>query len=319
MQRGIWADDLAVLQAHAVNGVIRSHKLKELGVAPSTISARCLEGGTWQRILPGFVLLHNGFPTQLERSTAALMYGGPGSMLTGHAALAAHGHRRSASMSDVHLLIPADTKRTSAAFVTTERTWRPPEPVVRGTLRCAPVTRALLDAARRTRRRDECRALLSGVVQRRETSMEELAIELAEGSSHGSALPRSVLRELTGGAHSVEEVKAQRLYQQSGLPAMVHNGVLETHDGKFIAVADGWIDDVAMAWEIDSLSHHFTVPDHEATLVRREHMQGHGIIVVTHLPRTIREEPKRVLHQLRQSYRLARSRPRPAVRLRSPA
>jgi hypothetical protein len=316
MRRGTRADDLTALNAHAVNGVIRSHELKELGVAPSTIAARCLQGGTWQRILPGLVLLHNGFPTQLERSTAALMYGGPDSMLTGHAALAAHGHRRSTSMADVHLLIPAGTKRSSTAFVTTERTWRPPEPVVRGSFRCAPVTRALLDAARRVRKRDECRALLSGVVQRRETSVEELAIELAEGSSHGSALPRSVLRELADGAHSVEEVKAQRLYRRSGLPAMVHNGVIETHDGQFIAKTDGWIDDVAMAWEIDSLGHHFTVPDHEATMVRREHMQSHGIIVVTHLPRTIRDEPGRVLNQLRQSYELARSRPRPAVHLR---
>ncbi|GAA4487545.1 hypothetical protein GCM10023094_46110 [Rhodococcus olei] len=60
--------------------------LAEFGAAPATISARCLQGGTRKRIRPGLVLLHNGFPTQLERTTAALMCGGPGSTLSGHAA-----------------------------------------------------------------------------------------------------------------------------------------------------------------------------------------------------------------------------------------
>ncbi|WP_050067297.1 hypothetical protein [Rhodococcus sp. RD6.2] len=317
MRRGRWADDLDMIRAHAHNGVIRSAVLGEMGLAPATIAARCLPGGPWQRILPGYVLLHNGSPTQLERAGAALMYGGDDSMLTGHVALAAHGYRRSASMNDVLMLVPASRKRASTHFVTVERTWRPPEPVLRGTLRCAPVTRAVLDASRRMRSRDACRALLAAVIQRGDTSIEELAMELAEGTTHGTALPRSVLRELTGGAHSVGEVHAQRLYRRSGLPTIVHNREIETHRGEFIAIPDGWIDDVAMAWEIDSLDNHFTVPDHEATLERRERMQSFGIIVVTHLPRTIRDKPDLVIRELRSSYELARSRARPSVRLRA--
>ncbi|MFD4179880.1 hypothetical protein [Rhodococcus sp. NPDC058514] len=317
MKRGTWASDYDALVRHGLNGVIRSSTLKSLGAAPSTISSWCLPGGPWQRMLPGVVLLHNGFPTQLERATAALMYGGPASVLSGHAALAAHGYRHSSSMNDVLLLIPPEQHRASCGFVRVERTWRMPEPpVVRGTLRCAPVTRATLDAARRLRRRDDCQALLAAAIQRGETSVEELAIELSEGSRRGTALPRSVLRDLGGDAHSVEEIFAQKLYARSGLPPMVHNREIETAAGEFIAMPDGWIDDVAMAWEIDSLDHHFTPRDHQATLERRARMQSQGIVVLAHLPRTLHDNENLVMDQLRQNYRQAELRPRPDVRLR---
>lgn len=268
-------------------------------------------------MLPGIILLHNGFPTQFERAVAAMMYGGNDCVLSGHAALAAHGYRRSSSMNEVMLLIPPEQHRAPSSFVQTERTWRlPEEPIRRGSLRCAPVTRAVLDVARRLRHRDHCRSLLTEVLQRGDTSVEELAIELAEGSRRGTALPRSVLRELGTDAHSVAEIHAQQLYARSHLPPMVHNREVETTAGEFIAMPDGWIDSVAMAWEIDSLDHHLNVRDHEQTMIRRARMQSRGIIVLAHLPKTVRDNPDLVLHELRQSYLLARSRPRPDVRLR---
>ncbi|MFD4295101.1 hypothetical protein ACFWPA_11300 [Rhodococcus sp. NPDC058505] len=316
MKRGEWATDVEFLTSHSRNGVIRTSHLRALGVSPGTITGRCRPGGRWQRLLPGIILLHNSSPTRLQRNTAALMYGGRDSMLTAHAALAAHGYQRSASMSDVLLLIPADHYRQSNAFVRVERTWRMPEPVIRGTLRCAPITRAVLDAARRTRVTNDCRALLADAIQTGGTTVDELAIELAEGSCRGTALPRSVLRELGADAHSVAEIDAQQLYARSGLPTMKHNRAVETASGEFIASPDGWIDDVAMVWEIDSIKHHYTTFDHERTLERRARMQSHGIIVLTHLPRAISEKPALVLQQLRENYDLARSRPRPNVRLR---
>ncbi len=96
-------------------------------------------------------------------------------------------------------------------------------------------------------------------------------------------MPRLVLRELSDDAHSVAEVWAQKLYATSGLPPMVHNVDVVTEDGTWIARPDGWMDDVAVAWEIDSLAHHFSPADHEKTMHRRARMQRHGIIVVEHL------------------------------------
>lgn len=319
MRRGKWADDFDTFVGHSTNLAIKSSTLRSLGVAPKTLARYCLPGGPWQRILPGIILLHNGIPSGLQRVTAALMYGGPDSVLSGHAALAEHGFRRSASMSDVLLLIPASKHRVPTGFVQVERTWRMPDAsdiVERGSLRYVTSTRAVMDAARRTRRRNDCRALLAEVVQRGDTSVEEMAIELAEGSRRGTALPRSVLGELAAGAHSVEEIHAQRIYRRSGLPAMVHNREIETHKGEFVASPDGWLDDVAMAWEIDSIKHHLALADHEATVLRRARMQAKGIVVVCHLPRTLHHNPDLVVQDLRDNYRLAASRPRPRVRLR---
>ncbi|MDV6245613.1 hypothetical protein R3Q17_29640 [Rhodococcus opacus] len=106
MRRGTWAEDPSAIAAVGRDGVVRAATLERLGVAKGTISARCADGGPWQRILPGVVLLHNGPPTTLQRNLAALEYGGPDALLSGHAALAAFGYTSSASRNDVLLLIP---------------------------------------------------------------------------------------------------------------------------------------------------------------------------------------------------------------------
>ncbi|MFZ2177648.1 MAG: hypothetical protein WAW17_27195 [Rhodococcus sp. (in: high G+C Gram-positive bacteria)] len=313
MRRGNWADDLSAIAALSRDGVIRGATLEQLGVAKGTISSRCSEGGPWQRILPGVILLHNGPPTTLQRNIAALEYGGPDAVLSGHAALATLGYPQSASRNDVLLLVPSTRHRREWSYVKVERTWRMPEPVHKGLLRLAPPVRSLLDAARRTAQPDSCRALLTSGIQRGDVTVGELVHELAEGSDRGSRLPRAVLRELSEDAHSVAEVHAQKLYATSGLPQMHHNVDLLGATGEWIARPDGWLDDVAMAWEIDSLKYHFSPELHEATVIRRARMQRAGIIVVTHLPKQIQHAPATVLADLRAAHELAASRPRPAV------
>ena len=316
MKRGKWAEDPGLLWQAAVNGVIKSTALQDLGVAGSTVTDRCRDGGRWQRILPGIVLLHNGFPSQLQRCTAALLYGGDEAVLSGHASLGAHGYATSASMGDVLILVPPERHRASTSFVTVERTWRMPDAVMRGSLRCAPITRSVVDAGRRARHADQCRALIASAVQRGDVSVDELAMELADGPRRYSATTRSVLAELGDNAHSVAEIDAQKLYARSGLPAMVFNRDLFTSDGSFLARPDGWMDDVGLAWEIDSLAHHLSPADHEATVLRRALLRRHGAVVVEHLPKTIVASPAMVMADLRSEYQRACSRPRPKLYLR---
>ncbi|WP_016884425.1 MULTISPECIES: hypothetical protein [unclassified Rhodococcus (in: high G+C Gram-positive bacteria)] len=313
MRRGTWAEDLSAIAAVSRDGVVRAATLERLGVAKGTISSRCADGGPWQRILPGVVLLHNGPPTTLQRNLAALEYGGPDALLSGHAALAALGYTSSAARNDVLLLIPSTRHRRDWAYVKVERTWRMPAPVHRGLLRLAPPARSLLDAGRRTLQADSCRALLAGGIQRGDVTVDELVRELAHGSDRGSRLPRAVLRELSADAHSVAEVHAQKVYATSGLPPMRHNVDVLSAAGLWIGRPDGWLDDVAVAWEIDSLKYHFSPELHEATMRRRARMQREGIIVVTHLPKQIQADPATVLADLRTAHTLAASRPRPPV------
>jgi len=313
MRRGGWADDPAALFALGTNGIVRTQALLDAGVTRGTISGRCRRGGPWQRVLPGVVALQNAPLSTLQRNTAALVYGGDSAVLSGHAALGIHGYNHSAGKGDVLLLIPSTKHRKDFSFVTVERTWRMPQHMSKGTLRIAPIARSLLDAARRTSLPDACRALLAGAVQRGEVEVAHLAAELDNGSCRGSALPRRVVRELSDGAHSVAEIEAQKLYATTGLPAMTHNRDIVTAEGTWIACPDGWIDDVAVAWEVDSLKHHFTAQAHEATLLRRARMQRHGIIVVAHLPVQIRDDPQTVIADLVTAYEQGLERQRPNV------
>lgn len=297
------------------DGVVLSTTLQQLGMARSSIARRCGKGGAWQRILPGVVILHNGYPSQRQRSIAALMYGGADALLTGTSALVAYGF--DVPSTSAHVLIPQTRTRLPTAFVHIERTWRMPNGTTRGSLRCAPVERAVLDACRRMTSADPCRALLTKVLQRGDASLQALVEELAAGSDRGSALPRTVLGELSANAHSIAEVRARKLYRGFRLPQMIHNPDIVSGAGEFIARPDGWIDSVAMAWEIDSLAHHMSVRDHIATVRRRERMLACGIEVVTHLPSQLDDEPHLVETQLRAGYKRASERPRPDVHIRN--
>ncbi|WP_421958165.1 hypothetical protein [Prescottella agglutinans] len=303
------------LRRFAINGIVRARDLLSAGMSGSAISFRCRPEGPWQRILPGLVLMHNGVPSQRERRTAALLYCGSGSMLTGRAALAEHGYRSSESFSDVHVLIAHARRMQSTSYLVVERTTRLPAPVTSSGLACSPLPRALLDAARRCTTTRSARALLAEAVQRGDVTPAVLARELETGSNRGSALPRKILREVSADVHSVAEADARALWLRSGLPAMNFNRRIESATGEFIAQPDGWIDEVALAWEIDSLEWHLSPDEYAETLARRARMQSAGIIVLAVIPRQLRDAPDRALADLRAHYELARARPRPPLRM----
>jgi hypothetical protein len=94
-------------------------------------------------------------------------YAGPASLITGPAAARRHG-LRSPGPDVVDLLIPARSRRQSAAFVRVHRTERMPQRmVVTGKVRFAEASRAVADAARFLTRFDDVRAVVCDAVQRR--------------------------------------------------------------------------------------------------------------------------------------------------------
>ena len=292
--------------------IVRVAELQGEGVARSTITHRCRAGGPWRRLLPGVVALHNGPPSRDDRRRAALLYCGS-CVITGLDALELHGMRRMPSPSGpVHVLIPASVRRLGAGRVLVERTDRLPA-AAPGRWPLAPVCRAALDFARRSGDRAEVRSTLAEVVQRGLCTPADLNAELALGSGRGSALPREVLREVSDGVRSVAEADARALALRSGLPAPRWNIPLHRSGGRFIATPDAWFDDVAMAWEIDSLEWHLSPEDYERTLDRRAAMMAEGIIVVHHSPRKLRTAPTEVIADLRANHAHAARRPRPAV------
>ncbi|OZD07348.1 hypothetical protein CH275_07595 [Rhodococcus sp. 06-235-1A] len=316
MKRGGARIDAKVIAAASDRGLVRTAKLLELGVASKTIVRRTLPDGIWSRALPGLVFLTNRSLTQLERATAVSIYCGSDAVISGRAGLALHGLLPPGSFEETFALIPEAQHRKSVGFAAVERTWRMPPPEIKSGLRVAPVVRCLCDAVRRMKNTEQCMALIARVVQRGAATVDAIMKELNAGSTRGTAMPRRVLRELATGAHSVAEAKAQKLYGRSGLPAMHHNVAVYDEQGKFLLIADNWLDDVALDWEIDSLEYHLSPADHRATVERRERAQNAGLIVVTHLPSDIRDNPERVLSDLRARYEQARARPRPNVTMR---
>jgi hypothetical protein len=174
-------------------------------------------------------------------------------VLTGLDGLALHGMSRMPPPAGaVHVLIPFNRRRVGTADVLVERTERLPQPTS-GAWPLAPIGRAALDFARRCQNVDQVRAALAEVVQRGRGSALELGRELDKGCARGSALPRRVLAEIGDGVRSVAEAKARLLLESANLPRAWWNPRVHDRTGRFVAVPDAWFDDVAMAWEIDSL------------------------------------------------------------------
>jgi hypothetical protein len=292
--------------------------LIKAGLPGSTVSTRCRPNGPWRRLLPGVILTQTGPPTEDQRLAAALAYAGPDAMLTGATVCRLHGLRRAPSTSPVHVLVPAHRQPATCGFVLVERTIRLPPPQSLRGWQAAPPVRAVLDAARRLRRIDDVRGLIAEAVQRQLCGVDDLGAELEAGGRASSARPRRVLREVAPGVHSVAEIDAQRLAGRSTvLPSLRWNVRIQDERGMLVAIPDGWVDDVALAWEIDSHEFHLSPGDYDRTLRRHASMLSAGIIVAHTTPGRLRQEPHAVLRELEAAYRHACQRPRPRVRMAS--
>ena len=301
--------DLSVLAPH---GIARTADLVAAGIPPSAVHRRRLSGRWWP-LGPGTLRVGPARRSEDQLLHAALAYGGKGTVVTGAHALHRHGLTRHPVSGPVSVLVPAPRRRRSTERFLVERTDRLPEGVLRDDLRIAPVERAVLDFARTLGERDAVRSVIAEAVQRNRTTVGRLITELAEGNQRGSALPRRVLRDVELGIRSVAEGWALDVHRSSDLPSLRWNPRLYLPTGRFLASPDGFFDDVALAWEVDSREFHLSPEDWEATLRRRADMTNAQVVVVHHPPRLLLSRPEQVVADLWGGYRLAASRPRPNV------
>jgi hypothetical protein len=301
------------------HGVATARQLTAHGIPERTTYHRCLDGGPWTRLLPGVVLLSTGKPTTDQRVRAALLLAGDQAVVTGLEACRRHGLRRgpvgqrSERSDDVHLLVPHGRQVRSVGFAHIERTLRNIEPVIKAGVPLAPVVRACTDAARRLTAAGEIAELLSDAVQRRLCTVAELASDLDAGSRRGTAMPRLVLRELAEGVRSAAERDARRMWMASGLPDAEWNVPIHDASGLFLGVADCWLDDVAMVWEIESSEWHLGPEEHSRTVERAAEFVAAGIIYTASKPSQVHDDWPAVATRLRATYGHARARPRPPV------
>lgn len=325
VRRGPWADGpaLARLYAAARDGVIRAPELVRLGVPERTVYGRCRAGGPWQLLLPATVLLTNGRPTPDQLIVAGLLYAGPDAVITGIEAARRHGVRRGPDPDGrLHLLVPHHQQPASTRYVIIERTHRMPRAVIRAGMPLAPVPRAVVDGARRLSSPEQATELLADTVQRGLCSVGQMCAEIEQAQRRGTAIPRAVLRDIGAGVRSAAERAAVAVWHRSGLPEPWWNAAVHDGDGNLLGIADAWWDDVALAWEINSVAWHLSPGDYAREQARTARFTAAGVPILPTLPKRLADDPGAVVRELQAAHRHAAARPRPpvhAVRVARPA
>jgi len=314
---------LAALAAKQHGVVTRSQAL-ESGMTRRVAHYRVRGAGPWQVLLPGVYLTHTGQPDDDTRELAALLYAGPGGVLTGVAALRRHGLSAYLPGSDartqrspVDVLVPLANRRSDAGFARLHRSSRLPRGFcVAGEARFALPPRAVADAVRLMTDLNDVRAVVAEAVQRGRCSISHLAEELDSGPIRYSALLRQALAEVAEGVRSAAEADLRALIVKARLPMPMFNPRLIVND-EFLAKPDCWWPESGVAAEADSRAWHFSPRDWEQTTARHARMSAHGIVVLHFPPRQIRYQRDQVANIIRQA--LASGRELPHVRAISSA
>jgi hypothetical protein len=315
VRHGDWADDLEKLREASWEGVIRARDLVRLGVPERTVYRRTQEDGPWTLLLPATIMLSNGAPTRRQLEIAALLYAGAQAVLTGLGGARHHGIRRGEDPTTVHVLIPIDQQITSSGFAIVERTRRMPRAVERDGLPVAPLARCLVDEGRRKKDTSAIAALFTEAVQSRRLLPEMLRLELDRASRKGTAAPRRVLAAVDDGVWSPAEFEAREFWEETtDLPAIRWNVALYDESGLFLAVVDGFVEELGFVWEIDSVEEHFATPEQvRATAARHRLLRSAGLHVLGTRPSQRRDDPEGVREDIRAALEIARLLPPPRI------
>jgi hypothetical protein len=288
--------------------VITRRQAHAVGVTENALRHRLRSGGPWQVLLPAVYIAVTGTPSRGQQQMAAQLYGGPGSVITGSAALPCH-RIRAPQSEFVDVLVPLAWQRRDACFARLHRTSRLPEQVYRfGPIRYALAARAVADTVRGLASLRDVRAVVADAVQRGRCDVPELAAELAAGPSAGSAFFREALSDVAGGISSAAEGDLKDLLARSGLPTPLFNPALFDGDA-FVACPDAWWPKHGVAVEVDSREWHLSPEDHARTLRQRRRMGRYLVVVLPFTPRQIRSEPAEVIATIRDALEKARDRP----------
>jgi hypothetical protein len=314
MPRKVRLDGLAELLDKQLSVVSRG-QLLALGMKDNAMQYRVRRGGPWQNLLPGIYLTASGVPSLSQKEMAALLYAGPGSLVTGPVALLHYSIRSGPVVDVIDVLVPAARQRLSTGFTRLHRTTQmPARAASSGSVRLAPVPRAVADTARQLTDLRDVRAVVADAVQLGRCTVRQLAEELRNGPVKGSAMFRSVLSEVTDGIRSTAEGDLRDLILKTGLPMPLFNPSL--YDGDlFLGKPDAWWPDAGVAGEVDSRAWHLSPADWDRTRRRHQLMGAAGIIPLHFSPREIRREPAMVTQRIRDA--LSRGLTRPPLPIRA--
>jgi hypothetical protein len=260
--------------------------------------------GRWHIPLRSVYATFTGELSPTQRRYAAWMYAGPEAMITGLTGCLLYAMRKVPDSDTIRLLIPHHRRRQSRDFVVVQRArFYPVRSRIIDDVPVAPLPRCVVDATRELRELDPIRGLMMEAVQRRMVPISLLQTELELGTMQWSARPRLVIGEMIRGARSVAEAEFIGLMGSSKvLPPMHHNCTLLVPDGSFLAVPDGYIKDVGLAGEIQSLEHHLASDEQEGDMGRRARMSRHNVMTIEARPKRLTRDPSGLLADFEATY-----------------
>jgi very-short-patch-repair endonuclease len=282
-------DDLApLLDPTALPRVIGRAGLAHLGFSRRALEYR-LATGRWRRILPRTYLTSDTL-TWPDRLAGALIFAGDGAILSGAAALVDTGLRCITRPTSILVLVPVTRRVSATGWVRISRTGRLPDRELAPGPARAPTPRAVADLAREFARLDDVRALVTEVVRRQRCQPDELAVELAEGPRRGSANLRRAIDEVHQHAWSAPEARTATLLRRAKVPPFEQNARIDLPSGVWL-IADFLWRELRAVLEVDSIEHHFTPADLDATTARHLLLETHGYSVVHRSPAAINRDP----------------------------
>jgi very-short-patch-repair endonuclease len=268
--------------------------LRGLGFTKSMVDHR-IRTGRWRRILPRTYLTVDTL-TWHDRLSAALAFAGPDALISGSAALV-DDTRTVAKPQLVLVLVPGHHGTRSTGWVRVRRVAPMPERRLAMRPRRAPVARAVADHALGQRRLDDVRAVVADVVRRDLCDVRELERELARAGRRGSALLRQAVAEVSLGAWSAPEASVAALLRRHRVRGFAQNVRIDLPGGWF--VVDFLWRELNAVLEIDSVAHHFSPPDLDATMRRHLQLETLGFSVIHRSPASIRAAPDQFVDDVR--------------------
>jgi hypothetical protein len=297
-------------------GLVTRRQLAEHGMTPAMIRTRT--ASRWRLVLPGVVLLSRLELDVEQRLVAAQLMCGPAARMASTTAAVLHGLQNVRDDRLVRVHVPLRQASRDVAFVRVRRTSLDTDHVLqRGIVAFEPLARAVADAAREARDDRAAGAIVLEAVQRRLVRIPELRHELERGPRAGSARLRRALAAAEIGAWSVAELDLLELLATSAvLPRACANPQLWSPDGARLPTPDVWFDDVGLAVQVHSRSHHEAPADWDRTVRTDSVLAEYGITRLAVTPREIRTDGPGVLGRVERAYRARVGLPRPRVVMR---
>jgi hypothetical protein len=283
----------------------------DCGVSRNAVGWLLRQDGPWRKIVPGVYATTTGDMTPDQRAMAALLHAGPGSVITGAAAVRRH-RLRCAGLNEVDVLVPKGSRVQSTGFVRIIHTSRMPDSFYStGQIRFTLPARAVADAARGMARLSDVRAVVAEAIHHGRCDLASLITELNEGPSTGSRALRIAISEVDDGTRSAAESDLKELIDGSDLERPMYNPSLYAADGTFLGIPDAWWQRAGVGAEVDSRQYHLSPADYERTTLRHNHLEGYGINLLHFLPSTLKQQSPTVIADLRGA--IARGNIRPPL------